>query len=117
MLSGRGVDQLRSDAHLIVCFTHAPFQDISHPYLSTHVLHLHRFALVGERRVTGDDEKAGDLGEVGIDVFGDPIAEVLLFGIVAHVVEGQDDNGRFVGQGQRLGLGARGWVLGRRTEK
>ena len=46
------------------------------------------------------------LGEVGGDVFGDAVAEIVLLGIVAHVGEGQDDDGGFVGQ--RKGLGAGG---------
>ena len=87
-------------------FAHAAFQHIPHAHLPTHVLHLHRFAFVGKRGVAGDDKETGNLGEVGGDVFGDAIAEIVLLGIVAHVDEGQDDDGGFVGQGQ--GLGARG---------
>ena len=33
---------------------------------------------------------AGNFRQVGDDVLGDAIAEIFLFGIAAHVVEGQD---------------------------
>ena len=46
------------------------------------------------------------LGEVAGDVFGDPVAEILLLRVFTHVVERQDDDGGLVGQGK--GLGARG---------
>ena len=104
--AGGGIDQLRGDPHLVVSLAHAAFQHIPHPQLLAHVLHLHRLAFVGEGRVAGDDKQAGDLGEVGGEVLGDAVAEILLLGIVAHVGEGQHDDGGFVGQGQ--GLGARG---------
>ena len=83
-----------------------PSKHIAHPHLPAHVLHLDRFAFVGERRVAGDDKQAGDAGEVSGDVFGDAVAEILLLGIFAHVDEGQHDDGGFVGQrkGRRLRL-------------
>ena len=42
--------------------------------------------------------------------FGDTVAEVVLLGIFAHVVEGQDDDGGFVGERKRRrrSSGARG---------
>ena len=104
--AGGGVDQLRGDPHLLVRFLHAAFQHVAHAHLFPHVLHLHRFAFVGEGRVAGDDKETGDAGEVAGEHFGDAVAEVVLLGVFAHVVEGQDDDGGFVGQ--RKGLGAGG---------
>src|SRR2546427_6197152 len=34
-------------------------------------------------------------------LFRSPVAEILLLGVLAHVDEGQHDNGRLVGQGKR----------------
>ena len=41
------------------------------------------------------------LERVGGEVLGDAVAEILLLGVVAHVDEGQHDDGGFVGQRQR----------------
>ena len=99
-----GIDQLRRDPDLIVCLADAAFQHVAHTHLPTRILHLHRLALVGKRGVASDDKEAGDLGEVSGNVLGDAVAEILLLGIVAHVDEGQHDDGGFVGQGKRRRL-------------
>jgi len=39
--------------------------------------------------------------EAGQDVLGDPVGEVPLLRVAAHIGEGQDDDGGLVGQGQR----------------
>src|SRR5262249_50227020 len=77
------------------------------------VVDVDRFALVGEGGVAGDDKQAGETGEVGGEDFGDAVAEVVLLGILAQVIEGQDNNGGLVGEGQRRGGGFRteGWGL------
>ena len=102
--AGGGIDQLRRDPHLVVSLAHTAFQHIPHAQLLAHVLHLHRFAFVGEGRVASDDKQAGELGEIGGEVLGDAVAEILLLGVVAHVDEGQHDDGGFVGQRQRRRL-------------
>ena len=98
--AGGGIDQLRRDPHLVVSLAHAAFQHIPHAQLLAHVLYFHRFAFVGEGRVASDDEQAGDLREIGGEVLGDAVAEIVLLGIFAHVDERQHDDGGFVGQGQ-----------------
>ena len=47
------------------------------------------------------------LGEIAGQHFGEAIAEVLLLRVFAHVDEGQDDDGGFVGQRQRRWRGLR----------
>jgi hypothetical protein len=60
LFSCSGINQLGRHSHLIVSFAHTAFQDVAYPHFPTHVLHLHRFALVGKRRIAGDDEQAGE---------------------------------------------------------
>ena len=105
MPAGGGINQLRRDPYLVFGLTYAAFQHVPHAHLPTDVLYLDGFALVRERRVAGDDKEAGDAGEVAGEVFSDAVAEIVLFRIVAHVGEGQDDDGGFVGQRQGLGAG------------
>ena len=50
----------------------------------------------------GDHEDARNLGKLGDDVLCDPVAEILLFGIARHVLEGQYGDRRLVGQRQRV---------------
>src|SRR5262249_58769266 len=72
-------------------------------------------ALVGEARVASDDEEAAVLRQVGDDVLGDAVEEVLLLGIARHVLKrehrdrgllGRRENGLTVRY--RPGHGARG---------
>jgi hypothetical protein len=69
-------------------------------------------ALKCERRVAPDYEGASEARQIGRQAFGDAVDEIVLFGIAAHVREGQDDDrparrGRFFGRcswsGLRLG--------------
>ena len=55
--------------------------------------HIDRFVSEGEGGVAGDDEEFPKSGELGDDVFGDPVAEIELLGVTAHVREGQHGNG------------------------
>ena len=102
-MAGGGIDQLGGDPHPVVGLAHTAFQHIPHAQLLAHVLYLHRFALVGEGRVAGDDKQAGDLREIGDEVLGDPVAEILLLGVAAHVDEGQHGDGGLVGQREGTG--------------
>ncbi len=58
--------------------------------LARHIGDLHALALEGEGGVAGDDEEGRDLAKVGDDVLADPVREILLFGIAAHIGERQD---------------------------
>jgi hypothetical protein len=79
-----------ADAHAIARLPDAALEHEAHAEVASDVLHLRRPALVDERGVARDHEQAGDLGEVGDQVLGDPVGEVFLFGIAAHVLKRQD---------------------------
>src|SRR5262249_58206422 len=100
VMVGHGVNQLGRDAHPLPRFAYAAFQHITHTHLAADVPDLYCLALVGESRVAGDHKQAGDLGQVGGDVFSDAVAEVSLLGVVTHIDEGQDDDGRLIREWQ-----------------
>ena len=83
----------------IAGFLYAAFQGVAYAQFASHVLDIRRLAFVGEGGVAGDDKEAGDAGEICGEDFGDAVAEVVLFGIFAHVVEWQHDDRGLIGQG------------------
>src|SRR5438477_9071507 len=78
MRTGFGVDQLRRDAHPATAFAHRAFEDVAHAEFAPDLFHLNRTALIGEGRVTGDDEQPTDAAERGDDFFDHAVDEVLL---------------------------------------
>ncbi len=99
--AGRPVDQLGRDPDAVAGLAHAAFERMPHAELAAHLPQIGGAALVGEGGVARDHQQTGDLGEVGDDVLGDPVGEILLLGVGAHVLERQHDDRRLVRQGQR----------------
>jgi len=87
------VDQLAGDPDPPAGLADAALEDVPDAEFLADLLHPDRLALVGECGVAGDDEQPRDLRQVGDDVLGDSVAEVLLLRVAAHVVEGQHDDG------------------------
>jgi hypothetical protein len=86
------------------------------------VAHVHRLALVGERRVAGDHEQPAAAREGSDDVVRHSAGEILLFGIAAHVLgrqhrdqraveEGGNRHRLFRGDGDSCGWSRRGLTL------
>jgi hypothetical protein len=96
MRAGRNIDELRRDAHPLRQLAHAAFEHVAHAQLSTDLLHVHGPSLVGEARVARDHEQPADVTERGDDVLDHAVGEVVLPGVVAHVLEGQDGDRRLV---------------------
>ena len=84
------VNQLSRYTHARARFAHTSFQDKIHREFLPNLLHLYRFSFIGKGSVTRDDEQAGDFRQVRNDVLGDAVAEILLLGVAAHVVEWQN---------------------------
>ena len=80
------------------------FEHEAHAKIAPDLLHLDRPALVGKRRVARDHEQARDLREIGDQVFGDAVAEIVLLDIAAHVHERQHGDRRLLRQWRRLWL-------------
>ncbi|MND77852.1 hypothetical protein D3C80_695530 [compost metagenome] len=104
MLATCRVDQLGVDAHPPCGAPCAAFQQVAHAEVLCDPAHIHRLSLVGEDRVACDDEQAGVPAQVGYQVFGQPIREGVLLGIVAEVDERQHGYRGFAGERQGLSL-------------
>ncbi len=100
--AGRRVDQLRRDTQSSAGLPHTTFQDVADAELLANLLDAHRLALVGEGRVSRDDEKGADTRQRRGDLLHHAVREIFLFGIAAHVLEGQHGDRRLVGQRQRF---------------
>ncbi len=70
--------------------------------LPAHIADIDRLVAVDEGGVAGDHLKGREAGKFGDDVFGDPIAEVFLLRIVAHIGEGKNGDGGLFWQRQRF---------------
>ena len=101
MRPGGGIDQLSGDAHPVRGLAHAAFQHVAHAQLAADLLYVHRAALVGEARIARDHEQPANARQRGDDVLHHAVGEVLLFGVAAQVLEGQDGDRRLVGKGPR----------------
>src|SRR4029077_9589401 len=89
----RGVDQLGGDAYPIVDLAYTALDHVAHPQLATHLGDAYRTALVDEGRVARDHQQAGDLREVGDQVLGQPVGEILLLWVGAEIVQRQNRDG------------------------
>jgi hypothetical protein len=95
--SGGGIDELTIDPHLVSRPADASLQHIAHAQFFGHLPDHDLLSLVKEGRVSGDDTKPGNLGEVCNQVFHQPVAKVFLMRIGTHVHERQHGDGRLVG--------------------
>ena len=102
MRAGFGVDELRVDAHPVLVALHRAFEHIADAELLADLLGVDVLALVGEGRVAGDDEAVADARQVGRQILGDPVGEVVLVRVVREVGEGQHDDGEMRGLGRRV---------------
>jgi hypothetical protein len=89
-----GVDQLGGYANPVSRLPDASLEDVADLQLAGELVDLHGLSLEIEGRVAGNDEDRRDLGEIGDDVLGDAIAEILLLRITAHIGERQDEDRR-----------------------
>src|SRR5215467_4593839 len=96
MAARRGIDELATDAQAVRRLAYASFEHVSHSQFAAHLLYVHRLALVGEARISGDHEQRLEARQSGDDVLDHPVREILLLGITAHVLERQHGNGWLV---------------------
>lgn len=57
---------------------------------------FHGRSLVREGRISGNHEHVRDLGKGRNDLLGQSVAEIILIGVLAPIVKGQDCNGGLV---------------------
>src|SRR5215472_9634954 len=99
MGAGRRLDELSCYPHAVACLAHTPLKNVAHPQLAPDLFDVDGPALVGETRVARDDEEPTPFREGGDDVLADPVGEVLLLRVAAHVLEWQNGYRRFVWKG------------------
>src|SRR4051794_12191437 len=104
MIARRAIDQLRSDPHPAARLPDTTFEEVANSEFLADLLRLDHFTLVQEGRVTGDNEEARELGEVGDEVFGNPVTEVFLLRVAAHIGKRQYGNRRLIGESDSLGV-------------
>ena len=92
----RGIDQLPGDTNPVGDLSHAALEDISHAELACDSAHVDRFTFEGETRIARDDEEPALPGQARNNVLGQPVGEVFLFRIAAHVLKGQHGDRRLV---------------------
>jgi hypothetical protein len=80
------------------CFPDTAFEQVAHPQLPAHLLHVHRPALVSEARIARDHKQPAKPRQSSNDFLDHPVGKVLLLGIAAHVRERKHGNRRFVGE-------------------
>ena len=105
MIASLGVDELDIDPHTAPAALHRAFEHIAHVQFAADLLHVIGLALVGERGVACDHERASDAREIGGKALGHAIDEIVLFGIAADIGEGEDHD-RGVRRPGFPGLGA-----------
>src|SRR4051812_9656482 len=97
MGSSRRVDKLPRNPHAAACLANTAFEDIAHPKLSPHLLHVYCLPLVGEAPIAGDDEEPAHARQRGDNLLDHAIRKVLLVTVPAQVLECQYGYGRLVG--------------------
>ena len=82
-----GVDELGVDAHPVLIALHRAFEHIAHAEFLADLLGVDGLALEGERRVARDHEAVADARQVGGEVLGDAVGEIILARIAGEVLE------------------------------
>jgi hypothetical protein len=79
---------------MLAALAHAALDQVADAQLLADLLERHRPAPVGERGIAGDDQEPAQPRQLGDDVLGDAVGEVILLRLAAGVHEGQDGDGR-----------------------
>src|SRR6516164_9878664 len=119
VVTSRRLDQLCGDAETIGGPPHAAFEHVAHAELATDFAYVHSRTLVSKGGAARDHKKCMVVRQVGDDVLGDTLREILLFGLAAHIGKGQHRDRRLLlwwscrsGRGDRC----RDYLIGRRIE-
>ena len=91
-LYARIVHELGRDPELVAGLTDAALQQIAHAEQAADLRDPVVAVLESERRGAADDVQIAELGELVQDLFRNPVAEGLVFGVVADVGKRQDGN-------------------------
>ncbi len=107
----RGLYELCGDADAVPGAANGTFEHVGGVELLADLLRRHRLVAEGEHLRAGKDLQLLDLRQLGDDVLGNPVAEVLILLRAALVLEVEHRHGAMKGRG-RLRSGARIALLG-----
>jgi hypothetical protein len=96
MRPGYGIDKLPREAETIAAAADATLKHVSDIQLAPDLTNINRLALVGKRRISGNNEQPIAARQCGDDFFRHAIGKIFLLGIAAHVGERQHRDGRIV---------------------
>ena len=85
-----GIDQLCVDTDLVTRPPDTPFEHITHAKLAADLLGVDPLALIGERSIARDHQHTRDARQIGGQILGNPVREILLLRIFAEISKGQD---------------------------
>ena len=92
MRAGFRIDQLDIDPRLVPGPPHAAFEHVAHAELAADLPGIDRLPGIAEGGIAGDHEAGGDARQIGGQIVGDAVGEILLLRIVAEIGEGQHDD-------------------------
>ncbi len=96
-----GIDELNGDADAVVAGQRlvieadGALEDVADVEVAGYLLRRIRGAFEAHGRGAADDAEGADAGEVGDDLVGEAIAEVVRSAVRLHAGEGKDEDGRF----------------------
>ena len=107
--AGRCLDKLRGDANPLAAPPNAALQHVSRAQLFPNLPYIDRLAFVLEARISSDDQKLGKARQLGDDVLGNAVAEIVLLGSPLRLTKGSTaTQGRSGSIGPRSGEALRG---------
>ena len=86
--AGRGLDELRRDADALAAPPNAPLKQVACTQLPPDLPEIDRLALVLEGGIAPDDDKLGESRQLGCNVLGNAVAEIVLLRVATEVCEG-----------------------------
>src|SRR6185312_5195092 len=92
--ASRDVIELRGDAYPAALLAHAALDHIAHAEFLGDLTDVHGSALVDEGRIARDHEEPAYPGQCRDDVLADPVGEIFLLAVAAHVVESEHGDRR-----------------------
>ncbi|MET4092888.1 hypothetical protein ABID60_008643 [Bradyrhizobium sp. S3.5.5] len=99
--AGRRVDQLTGNSDSIAGLAHTAFEHVANAQLLTDLFDVDRPALVGQSRMSRDDEKRLRTRQSRNDVLDHTVGKIVLLRIRAQVGEWKDRDRGFVGERER----------------
>src|SRR5215470_19743594 len=93
-----GLDELRRNAEAVAAAPDAPFQHVARAQFPTDLPNIDRLALVLEGGISRDHHQLGEPRQLGCNVLGNAVTEIVLLRVAAEIGEGQHCDGGSIKQ-------------------